>query len=529
MKRILGILGWLGVVLVLAAVAARFVKPEMTSLYQGLAIAGLVVTLLYTLSQWRDIARSMSGKGARYGSIAAGSVLLMLGILIALNYIASRQKKEWDLTGGGQFTLSEQSKKVAHDLAQPMQVRVYYETGRVNEVTDKLDPYKQQSGNFQVEYIDAERNPARAQQDGIQQYGTVIMEYAGRTERITNLDEQTITNAIIKLVEGRSKKAYFIQGHGERDPNSDDRLGFSGAAARLKNDNFEVANYSLAQQGSLPDDATVVVVAGPQTDYLQPEIDALKAYLAKGGKLVLMIDVLGKPDAAPLTNLVALAKEWGVTVGNNLIVDASGMGRMFNAGPEVPIAAEYPGHPITDNFRFMTAYRLARSITPIAGGTDGHTAQSVVQSSPQSWAEADLKSLASGGGEVALDPKAGDVPGPITIVAAAAAAAPNAPEPAPAEPGAPAPPRPETRVVITGDADFAGNDLLRFQGNGELFANMINWAAQSENLIAIRPKDPQDRRISLTESERAGVWYLAIYIIPGLFLVAGIATWYKRR
>ena len=115
MKRILGVLGWLGVVLVLAAVAVRFVKPELTEVYQGLAIAGLVVTLLYTLSQWRDIGRSMSGKGAKYGSVAAGSVLLMLGILIAINYIGSRQTKRWDLTGGGQFTLSEQSKKIVGD------------------------------------------------------------------------------------------------------------------------------------------------------------------------------------------------------------------------------------------------------------------------------------------------------------------------------------------------------------------------------------------------------------------------------
>ena len=525
MKRLLGVLGWLGVVLVLAAVAVRFVKPEHTEWYQGLAIAGLVVTLLYTLSQWRDIARSMSGKGAKYGSVAAGSVLLMLGILIAINYIGSRQTKRWDLTGGGQFTLSDQSKKIVGDLKQPLNVRVYYESGKINEVSDKVDQYKQISSKFVVEYIDAEKNPARAQQDGIQQYGTVVMEYAGRTERITQLDEQTVTNAIIKLVEGKAKKAYFVQGHGERDPMSaDPRFGYSGAAGRLKNDNYEVANISLAQEGKLPDDASVLVIAGPQTDYLQPEIDALKAYLAKGGKLVLMIDVQGKPDAAPLTNLIALAKDWGIAVGNNLIVDVSGMGRMFNAGPEVPIAADYPSHPITEGFKFMTAYRLARSASPIEGGTNGHVAQRVVQSSAKSWAESDLKSLASGGGQVSLDVKSGDVPGPVAIASAVSAAVSD-----PSTASAPGAKAEETRVVVIGDSDFTGNDLIAFQGNGELFTNIVNWAAQNENLIAIHPKDPQDRRITLTESQRAGVFYLAIFIIPGLFLAAGVATWWKRR
>jgi ABC-type uncharacterized transport system involved in gliding motility auxiliary subunit len=525
MKRILGTLGWLGVVLVLAAVAVRFIKPELTEWYRGLAIAGLVVTLLYTLSQWRDIARSMSGKGAKYGSVAAGSVLLMLAIIIAINYIGSRQTKRWDLTGGGQFTLSDQSKKIVGDLKQPINLRVYYESGKINEVSDKIDQYKQISSKFVVEYIDAEKNPARAQQDGIQQYGTVVMEYAGRTERITQLDEQTVTNAIIKLVEGKTKKAYFVQGHGERDPMSaDPRFGYSGAAARLKSDNYEVANLSLATEGKMPDDATVLVIAGPQSDYLQPEIDALKAYLAKGGKLVLMIDVQAKPDAAPLTNLIALAKDWGVNVGKDLIVDASGMGRMFNAGPEVPIAADYPSHPITEGFRFMTAYRLARSASPIEGGTNGHVAQRIVQSSPKSWAETDLKSLASGGGQVGLDLKSGDQPGPVAIASAVAASATDAP---PAT--GPDAKTPETRVVVIGDSDFTGNDLIAFQGNGELFTNIVNWAAQNENLIAIHPKDPQDRRITLTESQRAGVFYLAIFIIPGLFLAAGVATWWKRR
>ena len=152
MKRILGILGWLGVVLVLAAVAARFIAPAKVELYQGLAIAGLVTTLLYTISQWRDIGRSMSGRNARYGSMTAGSVLLMLVILVAINYIGNRQTKRWDLTGAGQFTLSDQSKKILASLTQPLTVRVYYQTGAVNQVRDKLEGYTQASSKMVIDY-----------------------------------------------------------------------------------------------------------------------------------------------------------------------------------------------------------------------------------------------------------------------------------------------------------------------------------------------------------------------------------------
>ena len=523
MKRILGILGWLGVVLVLGAVVMRFLKPEMVELYQGLAIAGLVTTLIYTLSQWRDIGRSMSGKGARHGSMAIGSVLAMLGILIAINYIANRQTKRWDLTGGQQFSLSDQSKKIVADLKQPLAVRIYYQTGAIDAVRDKIDPYMQAGSKITVDYIDAEKNPARAQQDGVQQYGTVIMEYAGRSERITTLEEQDVTNAIIKLIEGKAKKAYFVQGHGERDTVSTDRMGYSQVATRLKNDNYDVAKVALAQEGKLPDDATVVVIAGPQTDYLPQEVEVLKTYLAAGGKLVIMIDVQAKPDAAPLTNLIALAKDWGIAIGNDLIVDASGMGRAFGAGPEVPVAMNYPTHPITDRFAAMSAYRLARSASPIEGGTNGHIAQRVVESSARSWAESDLASLKAGV-QVSLDPAKGDKPGPVAIASAVAAAATNAAASADASA-----PKPESRVVVIGDSDFIGNDLLAFQGNGDLFMNMVNWAAQQENLIAIRPKDPQNRGITLTEGQREGIFWLAIVLIPGLFLAAGVATWWKRR
>lgn len=523
MKRVLGLLGWLGVVLVLAAVAVRFIKPEMVDVYQGLAIAGLVVTLLYTLSQWRDIGRSMSGKGARYGSMALGSVVLMLGILIAINYIGSRQTKRWDLTGGQQFSLSDQSKKIVSELKQTLAFRIYYQTGAIGQIHDKLDGYALASAKITVDYIDAEKNPARAQQDGVQQYGTVIMEYAGRTERITTLEEQDITNAIIKLVEGKAKKAYFIQGHGERDPISADRMGYTQIAARLKNDNYEVGKSALAQDGKLPDDATIVVIAGPQTDYLPQEIEAIKAYLAAGGKLLMMLDVQAKPDAAALANLIALAKDWGVAIGNDLIVDVSGAGRAFGAGPEIPVAITYPTHPITERFdRVMTAYRLVRSASPIDGGTNGHIAQRVVESSPKSWAETDLKSLSTGGAKPDLDK--GDKQGPVVIASAVAAAA----TAAPANPD-PKAPTAETRLVIIGDSDFIGNDLISFQGNGDLFLNMVNWTAQQENLIAIGPKDPQDRRITLTEAQRQGIFWLAIFIIPGIFLAAGIFTWYKRR
>jgi ABC-type uncharacterized transport system involved in gliding motility auxiliary subunit len=359
----------------------------------------------------------------------------------------------------------------------------------------------------------------------VQTYGTLVLEYGGRTERTTQADEQSVTNALKKVIEGQAKKIYFVQGHGEHEiEDTDRRTGYSGFVESLETDNFEVASLPLAQQGQVPEDATLVVIAGPKTDYFAPEIDAIRAFLRKGGKLLMLLDPPDSASAPALTNLIAFAREWGVTPGQDIVVDASGMGRLINAGPEVPIAMPVePGHAITRDFRLMTAFPLTRSVSPIEGGADGRVAQTLLQTSPQSWAETNLQGLFATS-QPEQNPEAGDVPGPVSIAAAVATTAPEAPEPA-----SPDLPRAEARVVVVGDSDFASNAALSIQGNRDLALNMANWLAQQENLIAIRPRDPQDRRIQLTEDQSQRVFWLALLVIPGLLIANGVRVWWKRR
>jgi ABC-type uncharacterized transport system involved in gliding motility auxiliary subunit len=148
-----------------------------------------------------------------------------------------------------------------------------------------------------------------------------------------------------------------------------------------------------------------------------------------------------------------------------------------------------------------------------------------METSPQSWAETDLQRLfADGQTERNLD--AGDLAGPISIAAAVSMAAP-APADAPAD--APPAPRPEARLVVVGDSDFASNRVLGVPGNRDLYLNMANWLALQENLIAIRPKDPADRRIALTADQQARINWMAFLGIPGLLLANAFRVWWKRR
>jgi len=526
LKRMLGLLGWLGVAFVFAAVAIRFLKPEWQQYYNGLAIAGLGCTLLYILSQWREVGQAFAGRQARFGTLAAASVLVVFGILVAINYLSARHNRRWDLTAAHQFSLSDQTKKVLQDLKEPVRIRVFARSDEFQRFRDRLDEYIYQSKQVSTEYIDPEKKPGMAQQYGVTALGTVVFDYKGRNEKVSSDGEQELTNALIKVIQGRQPKVYFTQGHGEKDTVSADRGGYNAITAALTTDNFVVDKIVLAQQPAVPDDAEVLIIAGPKTDFLGPEIDMVKAYLARGGKVFVMLDPVLKADQPQPIGLQGLLREWGIEADNDLVLDVSGMGRLLGTDESVPVAASYPPHPITENFNLMTAYPLARSMTPVEGGTNGHTAQKLVETSKNSWGETNLKSL-TGGQPAKMEDD--DKKGPVSLAAAVSGPATVTPAPKNAAKEGDKPKTAETRLVAFGDSDFASNGALGVQGNRDLFLNCVNWLAQQENLIAIRPRDPEDRRITLTADQQQRIFYLTVLIIPGLILLAGVRTWWRRR
>jgi len=522
LNRILSVVGWLGTGLVLVAVAIRFGFPAKDQYAYYLAWAGLVCVLAYTLGQWREIARVFGRRQARYGTLAGVSVLVVLGIRVAINYIGAKQNKRWDLTANKQFSLSDQTRTVLSKLDEPLQILVFAQETDFQRYQDKLKEYEYASKKISTEYIDPDKKRTEAQENQVQQYGTIVFKYKGRVERVTNDNEQDLTNGIIKVVSGTQRKVYFTQGHGEKDTASSERDGYATVSGALGRENYTVDKVVLAQTGSVPDDAAVVVVAGPKTDFFGPEIDALKKYLAKSGKLLLELDPPDKTDSAPLANLIALAHDWGMDVGTDVVVDVSGMGRLIGTDVSVPVAANYPSHPITQRFNFITAYPLARSVVPVSGGVNGHTAQTFIETSPRSWAETDIKSLFASG-KVAFD-DGKDKKGPVSIAAAVTAASTSdAPK---VEADAP---KAETRVAVIGDSDFESNSVLGIQGNRDMFMNTIGWLSQQENLISIRPKEPDDRRLTMTAAQQTNVTWVALLVIPGFIFASGVYTWWRRR
>jgi ABC-type uncharacterized transport system involved in gliding motility auxiliary subunit len=211
------------------------------------------------------------------------------------------------------------------------------------------------------------------------------------------------------------------------------------------------------------------------------------------------------PEGASLTDFL---KKWSIDVGNNMVVDASGVGRLFGAGPTIPLVTTYSHHKITEHFNVMTFFPLVRSVTPLMPPVNGINAEQLLASNERSWGETDLKS-----GQAEFDPKT-DLKGPVSLATVATRDLGE---------------NKKSRLVVYGDSDFASNGFFGLQGNGNLFLNTVAWLAQDESFISIRPKNPEDRRLTMTEAQGRLASFVMMLLLPGGVIISGISVWMKRR
>ena len=523
----------LGIVVVIGAwVAAAYGKlPGRMEYYLA---AGLALVLVHLALRFEDIARGR-GRQLRYGGNMAVMVVAVLGILGMLNYLANRRNKTWDLTKGRRFSLSEQTKKILGGLSQDVTI-LYFQRASSPELPmgqEHMRMFEAASKRLKVEFVDPVKSPGKAgEYDARGPYPVLVVERGSRRERITSDSEQDVANALIKITRDSRKTVCFAEGEGERDIDDGGDRGFSALKAALGKSQYETQKLLLVREGKVPAACTVLVVAAPERDLLPQVVDTVRGYVRGGGKALLMVE----PEMKTSTpNLVALLKEWNLEAGKDVVVDVSGMGQLFGTGAITPIVAQYPYHEITRDFRVMTAFHTARSLGAGKTPMDGVTAQDLIETSPASWGESDL-SL-----KEPIEMNEGkDRKGPLPLGAVATVRASPAPSPSPlpaAAPGALPSPSPEEapakkaegRVAAFGDADFASNQLVSFQGNQDFILNTVAWLAEDADLISIRPREPDDQRLFLTEAQQTFMMVLAVFLIPGLFVVWGIAAWWRRR
>jgi ABC-type uncharacterized transport system involved in gliding motility auxiliary subunit len=271
----------------------------------------------------------------------------------------------------------------------------------------------------------------------------------------------------------------------------------------------------------VPAACTLLVVGGPRSEYPQPVVDALKKFVQGGGRALFLVDPplsTGKERIAENAALTGLLKDWGVTLEKNLILDTSGVGGLYGMGPEVALASKYETHPIVREMkRTATAFPIVRSMD--AKAADKTTAENLVSTTKSSIAVTNLN--AAGG----ISMPKGDTQS-YSVAAAGTYKVDKSAQPAPGNPSGVVT---DGRFVVVGSSDFMANYALRFAGNSDLYLNMLNWLSSDEDLISIRPKDPEDRRIQLNKAQMLMIRTVSQFVIPGLALLLGALVWLRRR
>ncbi len=526
MNRYLQKLDTLGLLLLVGAALYYSVTNLWDKWAIGLAAGGGVLIIAGLAANYRQILETLGKRSTKYASNYVASVVLILGLVAGLNYVGQRHVKRFDLTGVGRYTLAPQTAQILDKLDKDLEVKAFFPGGDYPPLKELLTTYKTRSKHVRFEFIDPDRHPEEAKQYDVTAYGTfsnpftgtqlkfgtVVLLYGARQEKVEKRSEEVreedLTNAIIKVQRSEAKKVYFIEGHGEKDTADNERTGYAAAKKALEEQGFKVETVNLATAGKYPVDAKVMVLAGPTTEPFQQEEQYLTDFLNNGGGLLVEID----PPPAP--SLDTFLKSWGVTPDKDVVLDVSGAGRLMGAGPQIPLVLKYESHKITDRFRAMTFFPMARSVEPSKETVSGVTVETLFKSNANSWGETDLKTP-----EASYDEKT-DLKGPLPMAVAVTKEIKPASDKGPAV---------KARMVVVGDSDFAVNAYFGAQGNGNLFLNIISWLAQDEDLISIRPKAPEDRRIILSQSQQSMLRLFTIFVLPGVALVAGIVVWTKRR
>ncbi|MHC1728860.1 MAG: GldG family protein [Syntrophobacteraceae bacterium] len=457
-----------------------------------------------------------------YGSNTIISTIIFLAILIFVILIAERHPWRMDLTESGSFSLSGQTKNVLKEIEQPVQIKGFYSSAAPDQVQakakiqDLLDTYRYHNKNISYEFIDPDSQPEVARRYEVKTYGTLILEGYDKKQVIQTAAEENLTNALLKLSRKDQKKIYYLTGHGEHPITAQSRESYSNAKSALEKSYYQVAEFNLLQQAGVPEDASAVIVAGPQKPVPDAEQQALKDYLSRGGRVLLMLDPLVN------TGLSDFLNGYGIGLAEDVVIDR--LSRLFGGSERIPVVVEYSAHKITDNFALPTFYPDARSIVPAKEAPKGVHLQTLASTSQNAWAERNLEMLNRG--EAAFD-KDQDMPGPVPIVVLANIAAPEKQ----ADGGNPAGGKPgkEGILVVAGNSEFAANNYFGLYGNGDFFLNTINFLAEDVGMITVEGRQNLNKPMLLTQQQAQAMFWIVLVIVPLAVLVSGFAVYRVRR
>ena len=453
----------------------------------------------------------LKARQTKYAAYATTYILVVIAVIVAVNVLADRFNKSYDATSNKRYSLSEQTAKIVKGLKQDATITYFNQSTRFRDGKDLLDQYANLSPKVKVEYVDPDKNPQAAREAGIRNLGTAVVQIGARKEEAKSMTEEGITGAFIRDLKNTTRTVCFVEGSGEHRLDDSEREGLSRFKDLLSKDNYETKSIDLLQKAEVSGDCTTLVVAGPTRNYVQLEVDAIKKYVEDGGRALILMDAplkMGRSEIADNDALASVLQSWGITLNQDLILDLNPLGQIVGVGPQVALVTNYGSQAIVNDMKgTATGFPLSRSME--IKSTNKTTVDKLFDSSSTSLATTNLNSSSVN----VNDPK--NKKGPLTIAAAGTynTGKENS----------------QGRFVVVGSSSWLANGFINFNGNNDLALNAINWLSSDEDLISIRPKEREDRRITMTGAQLSWGRAVSQFLLPAIVVIAGIGVWLKRR
>ena len=506
--------------------------------------------------------------------------LIVLGILAVLNFFFYRHFSRIDLTHDKRYTLTPSSRQSLAGLDDIVNIKLYvsqklpsYLVNLKRDISDLLDEYRAYAaGNIAVTSIDPTEDPALQQElrfMGIPQVQLNIIEkdqaqltnaylgmaifYADKKEVIPFISdtknlEYDLTSAILKVTSKETKKVGLYAGTPLTPPADQEYQ----AANQLLSKQYEVTQIQLDDEQAL-DKISTLILAGPR-DLTDRQKYAIDQFIMRGGKAVFLVDTVEMREGLQASSFKPaindLLQHYGITVEENLVLDASNAYAAFRSGFmtfRIPypfwvkvvsegFAADNPAVSMLESLvlPWVSSLTLAGEKMP------GMAITELAKSTESSWLQK---------GFYMLDPqqqfiKPGTQMQSYLLAAAASGkfksffAGKPVPPAAKKADGTEAPPQkeiiresPETQIVVVGNSRFITNDVItQFDDNQVFFLNLVDWLTLGEQLIGIRSRGATDRPLrETTEYQKTLVKSLNMFGVPLALALFGIVRFYVRR
>ena len=385
MKKLSPIAGWLSLIAGFTALLFYIVLPDLKILIISLSLISFSNGIFFLYAEGTSIKNFFSSRSAQHGTNAVILTVVLLGILIFTNLLILRHKHRFDFTEASLFTLAPQTKKFVADLPREVKLTAFFQIETPEKVafSNLIEGYLEETDKITITYVDPDKSPAITKRYGVTTYGTIVLESGKKETKIQNAMEENLTNALLKVTRDEQKVIYFLEGHGENQIESMENEGYQNAKKNLEQDGFLVKPLLLLQTGEVPEDTSVLVIAGPQKPIQEEEQAALQSYLGKGGAMMMLVDPKSKHGMEPFL------KNWGIQLGKNIVIDP--LSKLFGGDFAAPVVNQYTAHDITSNFSLATIFPIIQSVQEIPN-SKVETVE-LLKTSNNSWGESDFESV----------------------------------------------------------------------------------------------------------------------------------------